>query len=337
MREIVGSFLQIWCPTSWLGSRLTIPSECSESRGDLRAGLLSPGALQDGRAIGYIPNAHRDFAEHARGRINREIDPSRFATSVGVGGFCRADPDSSRKQWRIGELYHRRCRIGRPCKKGPEWGPERTIRAEVIYALATVTQPQGSQSAWPVRAKGVTVTGARIIGRLDFSFAQIKSPLTLVSCHIESTLVLRSASAQEIDLNGSCLPGITASNLTVQSNLLLNNVSIKVKWLSNWPKIGAFLPAAAGNSRTRTATALIADGMTVGDVFLDQGFDGKGNTSADLSRPRVRCGWQAQKSRASLAATVGSLRSQAAALSMPLASQSAATFPLTEASRPRAR
>jgi len=165
-----------------------------------------------------------------------------------------------------------------PAKKGPEWGPERTIRAEVIYALATVTQPQGSQSAWPVRAKGVTVTGARIIGRLDFSFAQIKSPLTLVSCHIESTLVLRSASAQEIDLNGSCLPGITASNLTVQSNLLLNNVSIKGEVALQLAKIGGLFTCRGGKFENADGTALIADGMTVGDVFLDQGFDGKGNT-----------------------------------------------------------
>ena len=34
-----------------------------------------------------------------------------------------------------------------PVKKGAEWGPERTIRAEVIYALATGSQAPGSQSA----------------------------------------------------------------------------------------------------------------------------------------------------------------------------------------------
>ncbi len=164
-----------------------------------------------------------------------------------------------------------------PVKKGAEWGPERAVRAEVIYALATGSPPPGSQLAWPVHAKGVLILDAKIIGQLDFSFARIKFPLALVRCHIGSPLILRSASAPQIDLTGSRLLGITANNLRVQSNLFLKDAFIKGEVALQLAEIGGLLNCDGGRFENAGAIAINAEGMTVGNVLLGQALDASSN------------------------------------------------------------
>ncbi len=101
--------------------------------------------------------------------------------------------------------------------KGAEWGAERAIHAEVIYALATASNP-----AWPVRASGIWVKGARIIGSLDFFAAQIKFQLVLLNCCFEQEVVLQLASAPVIALTGSYLhDGMLADDLTAHGGVFL--------------------------------------------------------------------------------------------------------------------
>ena len=160
-----------------------------------------------------------------------------------------------------------------PAKTGSNWGAERTIRAEVIYALAT-----GWNSPGPVHAKGIHVQGAKIIGPLDLSYALIKSPLLLNGCYIAEPATLEGADAPSIDFSGSCLSqGLQADNLTVHGNLDLRNVSAKGEVRLRVAKIDGQLGLRGGTLENPQGNALDAGSITVGSgLFLDQGFKAKG-------------------------------------------------------------
>jgi hypothetical protein len=83
---------------------------------------------------------------------------------------------------------------------GETWGPDRTIRAEIIYTLAVGTNPN-----WRVHPRGLWVIGAKIAGNLDFTGARIQRPFRIERCYLESPLILLFASAPVIGLNGSFL------------------------------------------------------------------------------------------------------------------------------------
>jgi hypothetical protein len=69
--------------------------------------------------------------------------------------------------------------VGDPTVDSPEqgtvWGPERTIRAEVIADLFI-----GSGEAASVAVRGVRLQGARITGELDLEASTLRCPLALL-------------------------------------------------------------------------------------------------------------------------------------------------------------
>jgi hypothetical protein len=58
---------------------------------------------------------------------------------------------------------------------GAHWGPERTIRAEVLADL--LTEVTGSQ-----RPRALRLAGARITGKLDLEAAELVCPVMLLAC-----------------------------------------------------------------------------------------------------------------------------------------------------------
>jgi hypothetical protein len=150
---------------------------------------------------------------------------------------------------------------------------KRTLRAEVIYALAT-----GMSPGWAVSARGIWVIGAKIIGQLDFGGAHVRYRLALVRCYVEEPLLLVDASTRSISLAGSHLIGIQAERLTVTGSLFLNEgFTAKGEVNLNGATITGQLNCRKGCFEG-SKTALNADGSTVsGGVFLDQGFSAKGD------------------------------------------------------------
>jgi hypothetical protein len=100
--------------------------------------------------------------------------------------------------------------------KGVDWGLERTIRAEVIYALAVGDNPQ-------VHAKGVRIVGAKIDGPLDLAGAQIPHLLALGGCFIGERIILRDADALSVNLTGSRVAGIGADGLRTRGSVFLRD------------------------------------------------------------------------------------------------------------------
>ncbi|MFE4720789.1 hypothetical protein ACFRLW_31105, partial [Streptomyces sp. NPDC056728] len=98
-------------------------------------------------------------------------------------------------------------RVGTPDEDDPaggaDWGPERTLRATVVTALA-----RGANAAPPGAVTALRVAGARITGRLDLAGAEIGHMLRFESCWFEEAPSFYGATTRTIGISGSRAPGI---------------------------------------------------------------------------------------------------------------------------------
>ena len=91
--------------------------------------------------------------------------------------------------------------------QGASWGPERTLRAEVLRALLLDGPVRDDRIA------GLKVWGARITGRLDLKYGTVEHSIRLRCCHFDQAPDLYGARIVALVLNDSVLPGLTAGNL----------------------------------------------------------------------------------------------------------------------------
>lgn len=159
-------------------------------------------------------------------------------------------------------------------RKGLEWGPGRTIRADIICALALQTN-----SVWPVHARGVQLKGARITGRLDLQSAKVTCPLALQHCYVEERVILKDASIHSMDFYGSYVPGgINGMGLAVEHNVWLGGgftAESEVVFLN--AHIAGSVGCGNGRFENPGGNALRMDGARIrGDVFLRTDFHATG-------------------------------------------------------------
>lgn len=95
-------------------------------------------------------------------------------------------------------------------RAGGSWGPERTVRAEVLRALLLNGPTRDGETA------GMKLAGARITGRLDLRYGTVEHPVRLRSCHFEGTPNLYGAQVRALVLSDSVLPGLRAGTLRVE-------------------------------------------------------------------------------------------------------------------------
>ena len=149
--------------------------------------------------------------------------------------------------------------------KADNWGDERTIRAEVIFALLVEGRPD-----WPVHPQGVWVFGAEIMGHLDLSDAELAAPLYLIGCRLTSPLALQGCRAKTLHLSGSQVAGITGDRLIVVGSLhLRNSFTAKSEVRLLGATVGGDLDCSEARFQNDEGDALMADGINVkGNVFL---------------------------------------------------------------------
>ncbi|MEV6731738.1 MULTISPECIES: membrane-associated oxidoreductase [unclassified Streptomyces] len=99
---------------------------------------------------------------------------------------------------------------------GAQWGPERTVRAEVLSALLLSGVTANGQ------VPGLNVRGARITGKLDLKYAVIEHGIRLRACWFERKPLLYGARLRALVLSDSALPGLTAATLGVDIVLRLS-------------------------------------------------------------------------------------------------------------------
>ena len=156
--------------------------------------------------------------------------------------------------------------------QGAAWGPERTIRAALLYWLCT-----DAQAAACVPPKGIRIRGARIQGPLDFEGATLPHRLFLIRCAIPEGILLTDARTRRIDFSGSYTKGLHADGLIVDGALILSGLICTGEVRLEGAHIQGQLRCTGARLENPNGDALSADGMTVEvGVFLDQGFHATG-------------------------------------------------------------
>ena len=163
-----------------------------------------------------------------------------------------------------------------------DWGPERTVRAQVLYQLLTGQgHPGGDDAEWAIAPRALRVRGARIIGQLDLEAATLRCPLELESCwfdHDTGPVLLRLATAPSIDIRDCWLPaGLDARQLTTRGNVDLTGCRIQGEVLLVGGQIGGLLRMYGGKLRNKGKTAINASGLQIDQAALfGEGFEADG-------------------------------------------------------------
>src|SRR6266566_3352415 len=158
-------------------------------------------------------------------------------------------------------------------EKGTEWGPERTVRAEVIVDLLI-----GNGEAASMAVRGVRLQGAHITGDLNLEASTLRCPLALLDCSFDSALNLNEATAASVRFSGSHVPTVHARQLLTRGDLGLDkgfNVSAGVELPG--AHIGGDLDCTGGHFSNSDGPAIYADGLSVDqDMDCDEGFSATG-------------------------------------------------------------
>ncbi|RSS82748.1 membrane-associated oxidoreductase [Streptomyces sp. WAC06614] len=115
-----------------------------------------------------------------------------------------------------GEGVDFRARPDEPSGDGAAWGPERTVRADVLRTLLLSVPPQAD------RVAGLKLYGARIVGKLDLKYAIVDHPIRLRACWFERKPMMYGAQLRAVVLSDSTLPGLTAATVRVDVVLRLS-------------------------------------------------------------------------------------------------------------------
>jgi hypothetical protein len=94
---------------------------------------------------------------------------------------------------------------GNDPRHADRWGPERTIRAPLLMWLCT-----DSRCAPYLHPSGPGIMGAKIAGRVDFSYQTLARPLSLFQCAIAGGIDLSYAHFNSLDLRQSITGPVSA-------------------------------------------------------------------------------------------------------------------------------
>ncbi|WP_328885912.1 membrane-associated oxidoreductase [Streptomyces sp. NBC_00316] len=103
---------------------------------------------------------------------------------------------------------------------GQGWGPERTVRADVLRALLIGGAREDGQ------VPALRILGARITGALDVRYVISECAVLLAGCHFEETPNLYGSQLRQLNLSNSVLPGLTAATVRIDGVLRLTDCRI---------------------------------------------------------------------------------------------------------------
>ncbi|NUW33828.1 hypothetical protein HTZ77_20670 [Nonomuraea sp. SMC257] len=106
-------------------------------------------------------------------------------------------------------------------KDGDTWGPDRTIRAEVIASLLL-----GARESAPGSVAAVRLHGARITGSLSILGGRVEHELQLRGCHLDEPVLLTATTTRTVRLIDCALPGFSGGGMRVAGHLSLSGSNI---------------------------------------------------------------------------------------------------------------
>ncbi len=106
--------------------------------------------------------------------------------------------------------------------KVERWGPDRTVRAQVLASLML-----GAHPSEPGRVPGLRLAGARIVGELNLSDATLTTKLHLLNCHLSGAVSLTDATTKGVRFRGCHIHRIRAARCTVDGLFELDSCTIE--------------------------------------------------------------------------------------------------------------
>ena len=154
---------------------------------------------------------------------------------------------------------------------GAGWGPERTIRAEVIASLL-LGESALLRAAAPGQGKvpAVRLRGVQVAGRLDLMGGTVRHALVCEQCYFAEAPRFVEATTRTIRLADSWLPGFNAARMRLEGIFSLHRTVVDGVLIVDRAKItGEANLQAAAIAAGADRTALAADGLTVdGDLDI---------------------------------------------------------------------
>src|SRR5215475_4732765 len=152
-------------------------------------------------------------------------------------------------------------------RQGDQWGPERTVRADLIRWLSS--DPAANQYVHP---SGLGLAAARISGQLDLSFLQIPKPITMLSCFLPDGIDLSNARLQALDLRRSKIGPLNADSAEINGDLTLLYGNYRTISLFR-ARIAGNLDAAGAHVTNPGQDSIAAMEATIqGDASFHEGF-----------------------------------------------------------------
>jgi hypothetical protein len=148
-------------------------------------------------------------------------------------------------------------------KNSSGWGPERTIRVELLFWLFA-----HKQTTELVHANGINIIGAKVEGYVDFLSATLPRRLGFILCAF-GDIILIEANTRTINLSGSSIKSLTADGLVVNGALFLRGVKTKGEVRLTGANISGQLSCSGAEFGNEVGDALAAAGLVVkGNVNL---------------------------------------------------------------------
>jgi uncharacterized protein YjbI with pentapeptide repeats len=128
---------------------------------------------------------------------------------------------------------------------GP-WGPDRTVRAEVLRKLLLSSRPTDGEIA------ALRLAGVRVTGRLDLKYATVPYAVRFWGCHFERAPDLYGMQVRQLNFSECYLPALNAATIRVDGVLRITGSRIPGEVRLGGAKIsGAFFLDKADIGRER--------------------------------------------------------------------------------------
>ncbi|CAL9414030.1 hypothetical protein SUDANB120_01711 [Streptomyces sp. enrichment culture] len=168
-----------------------------------------------------------------------------------------------------------RAAVGDDPHGDPPWGPERSVRADVVALLLLHGPPPE-----PGRVASLKLRGVRVTGRLDLSGGTVEPYVELRSCRFDGEVQLSETRFGTLRLVDCAVPRLDASRLHTEGDLHLPRCRVARGIRLTDAQIGTDLlvsqAVVQGDGRGR---AFAADGLSVGQDFQGELLEAYGEVS----------------------------------------------------------
>ncbi|MFD9356563.1 oxidoreductase [Streptomyces sp. NPDC060031] len=155
------------------------------------------------------------------------------------------------------------------------WGPERSVRAQVVARLLLHGPPPV-----PGRVASLKLRGVRITGRLDLSGGTVSPYVEIQSCRFDSEIQLSEARFGTLRLMNCAIPRLEAARLHTEGDLHMPRCRVARGIRLTDAQIGTdLLISQAVVQRDNKGRAIAADGMSVAQDFQGELLETYGEVS----------------------------------------------------------